>query len=172
MQNILKQRAWTDTELIAAGFHYYERKKQLVMAARLPGDLAPLEIHYPLETVIANEGDVICFDPGDHYRPALVEYDHWSVKYSIFIETYRNWDQSTWTPSPQVRFLMERGCKPYYKAQGAWSKQVNEPVWIQSLESPDPLEVPSGMWLMIGTKGEPWHVEDDKFRERYIIEGA
>jgi len=170
MQNILKQREWTDEELVSAGFHYYQRKKQLVMAARLPSDLAPLEIHYPLETVIADAGDVICFDPGDTVRHTLIDYDHWSVKYPIFVRTYRNWDEVAWMPPPQVDFLLERGCKPYYKSQGAWSKQLTEAMWIQSVESPDPIEVPPGMWLMIGTKGEPWHVEDDKFRERYIIE--
>ena len=170
MENVLRQHPWTDDELVSAGFHYYERKKQLVMAARLPEALAPLQIHYPLETVIAEAGDVICIDPGEVVRSSLLEYDHWSVKYEIFVATYHNWEAAGWQPTVQMRFLMERGCKPYFKMQGAWSKHLDQAMWIQSLESPDPIEVPAGMWLMIGPKGEPWHVEDDKFRERYIIE--
>lgn len=170
MDEIIRPRQWTEDELQSAGFQYYPRRKQLVLAGRLPAEHAPLKIHYPLEDVIAEAGDVICFEPGDTLLKRLLDYEHWSVKLDIFRDTYRNWNELDWQPNASTRFLMAHGCKPYYKWKGAWAVQLTDPTWIQSLESPEPLEVPPGMWLLIGTSGEPWHNEDDDFRSRYIVE--
>ena len=61
MDEVLRPRDWTEEELREAGFRYFMRRKQLVLAGRLPVEHAPLEIHYPLEVVIADAGDVIWF---------------------------------------------------------------------------------------------------------------
>jgi len=169
MPDVIKVRPWTDEELITAGFRYFQRRKQLVMAGRLPEQAAPLEIHYPLESVIAEAGDVICFDATHGYHKQLLDYEHWSVKYHIFMATYRNWKRQDWHPDAAVRHLMAHGCKPYYKHHGTWARRLTEPTWVQSLESTKPMLIPVGMWLLIGTSGEPWHNEDAQFRERYII---
>jgi hypothetical protein len=169
MHEVIKQHQWRKSELIERGFAYYQRKKQLVLAARLPESVAPMEIHYPMETVIAESGDVICFDPGSETRPTLLDYDHWSVKMSIFLQTYRDWDESL-NPTTSEAHLLECGCKPYYKSIGVWARRLQAPTWIQSLESPQPMLIPEGMWLAVGPEGEPWHIEDEKFRQRYIIE--
>lgn len=171
MDEVIRPHDWTVDELQKAGFRQYQRRKQLIMAGRLPESAAPLHIHYPLETVIAEAGDVICFSPGDALQKRLLDYEHWSVKPDIFVETYRKWDEPGWQPDPQTKFLMKHGCKPYYKGQEAWARRLTEPTWIQSLESPEPLLVPVGMWLLIGTSGEPWHNSDEQFRSRYIVEG-
>jgi hypothetical protein len=171
MDEIIRPRKWTKDELRKAEFRYFPRRKQLVMAARLPETIAPLHIQYPLETVVAEAGDVLCFEPANELRTRLSDYDHWSVKLDIFLKTYRNWDQSDWIPNPQVQFMMDRGCKPYYKRSGAWAKRLTEPTWIESLESPNPIQVPAGMWLFIGPSGEPWHGEDETFRARYVVDG-
>lgn len=139
------------------------------MAARLPEEAAPMKIFYPLETVYAEAGDVICFEPGKVRKARLMDYDHWSVKLDIFLTTYRNWDTNNWTPLPPVQHLMRHGCKPYYKFRGAWARQLTEETYVHSLESPEPALVPPGVWVAIGEKGEPWHIEDHLFRSRYLV---
>jgi hypothetical protein len=164
-----KQRARTTDELIAAGFAYYERKKQLVMAARLPADRAPMPIRYPFEVAYAEAGDVLCFDPGQMLQRTLTDYDHWSVKPAIFLKTYRRWDQPGWKPNATELHLMRYGCRPYYKHKGVWARQLAHDTWVQSLESREPVRVQAGMWLAVGEGGEPWHIEDDKFHARYVV---
>ncbi|MCU0499542.1 MAG: hypothetical protein MUF87_19505 [Anaerolineae bacterium] len=168
MPMILKQRPWTEIELRAQGFAYYERKKQLVLAGRLPSTRAPLPILYDFETVYAQAGDVICFTPTEQIRKSIMDYTHWSVKPDIFRETYRIWDAPHWTPNAGVQHLMRHGCRPYYKHQGVWAKQLTEPLTLQSLESAEPTEVPVGAWLAIGSQGEPWHIAPENFYERYL----
>lgn len=168
-EEVIRTRHWTSEELLTAGCKYYQRRKQLVMAARLPEEAAPLYIHYTLETVVAEAGDVIVFDPGDSVKHRLQDYDFWSVKLSVFKETYRPWDEA-FTPTPAQQALMRYHCKPYYKHQGVWARRLTEDTLIQSLESETPYRVPAGMWLVIGSMGEPWHVEDESFRERYVVE--
>ncbi|GAB4529148.1 MAG: hypothetical protein OHK0046_48780 [Anaerolineae bacterium] len=151
-----------------AGCTYYQRRKQLVMAARLPEEAAPLQIHYTLETVTAEAGDVIVFEPGEQVHRRLKDYNFWSVKLPQFKESYRPWDEPL-ALNPTLRDLMRHRCKPYYKHQGVWARKLTKDTYIQSLESDDPQLVPAGLWLAIGSSGEPWHIEDETFRERYII---
>lgn len=169
MDQVIRQHQWTEAELLAEGFQHYERRKELVMAGRLPPNRAPLELRYTLETVIAETGDVICFEPGAELRSSLYDYEHWSVKPDIFRETYRRWDATDWHPSPTERHLMRYGCRPYFKHAGVWAKRLTGPVYIQSLESPKPALIPAGVWLTIGVKGEPWHISTEKFVSRYVV---
>ncbi|MEQ8674791.1 MAG: hypothetical protein RLP44_17325 [Aggregatilineales bacterium] len=168
----IRQREWTDEELIAEGFQYYERKKQLVMAARLPNHKAPLRIDYPSETVYAQAGDIIIFDPGMMPMRRLGGYDFWSVKPDVFVNTYRKWDVTGWYPNPQERYLMEHGCQPYFKQAGVWARHLKEPTPIVGLESHDVAIIPPGMWLAIGQRGEPWHIDPQTFSTRYTLANA
>jgi hypothetical protein len=167
--DIIQQRNWTDAELKAEGYHYYERRKDLIMAARLPPERAPLKIVYELETRQAEAGDVICFDPGSRTRRSIYDYDYWSVKPDIFKQTYRKWDTSDWQPNPPQAHLWSRGCRPYYKSSGVWAKHLKKAAQVQSLESPIPVRVEPGAWVLIGTQGEPWYSDDEAFRKRYIV---
>lgn len=169
MDEVIRTKSWTQEELMTVGCTYYQRKKQLVMAARLPESAAPMEIHYTYETVIAEAGDVIIFDPGTEVRKRLRDYDYWSVKYDIFRNDYRKWNAEDWIPTPSQMHLMKHHCNPFYKKQGVWAKRLTKETYIQSLESPKPQLVPAGMWLVIGSSGEPWHIEDSVFRQRYVV---
>lgn len=166
--DVIRTRYWTESELLTVGCQYYHRKKQMVLAARLPEALAPLEIHFPLETVTAEAGDVIVFDPGEQRESNLRSYDHWPVKLDIFLEAYGRWDEP-WTPNDAQQHLLDHHCKPYYKQIGVWAKLLEKDTYIQSLESVDPQLVPAGFWVAIGSSGEPWHIEDDVFRSRYAV---
>lgn len=169
---IIRQRAWTERELKAAGFRYYTRRKQLVMAGRLPRAFAPLRINYGLEFAYAQAGDVIIYEPGDQVRGDWRAYAHWSVKPEIFKATYRAWDEPNWIPTPSQRDLMRYNCRPYYKVAGAWAKRLTAPLFVQSLESPEPVQVPDGFWLLIGDKGEPWHNDNETFQLRYNVSAS
>ena len=43
---ILRQRDWSEQELLANGFRYYERRKYVVLARKLPPEEAPLKMTY------------------------------------------------------------------------------------------------------------------------------
>jgi hypothetical protein len=165
----LRQHTWTLDELKKAGFQYYMRRKQVVMAGRLPASAAPLKITYSTGEGYAQAGDVICYDPGTEVHRRLDEYTFWSVKPEIFKQVYRKWDEPNWTPTPPQAHLMRLGCRPYYKSAGIWARRLALPINIQSLESSVPALAPAGTWLAIGTEGEPWHIDDQTFRERYLV---
>lgn len=169
MGEVLRQRAWTDDELRAAGFRYYERKKQLVMVRELPASEAPVEMDLAVDKVIVPAGYLICYDPGQAIHAALADYDAWPVEPGIFASTYRAWDEPDWAPNETERRLIELGCRPYYKASGVWAKRLNEPMAVQSRESPEPVLVERGAWVAVGSEGEPWPIANEAFRERYLL---
>ena len=164
---VLRQRPWTEAELKAAHFRYFKPRKRLVMARVIDYEK---HITVSLETLVARAGTVICYPPGDSDRPDLDSYDHWPVQMDLFIETYTAWDEYPWVPTPPQADLMRHGCRPYYKKLGVWAMRLGLPVYVQSLESPEPVMVPAGRWLCIGPQGEPYHMNDDNFRQRYILE--
>lgn len=166
MDNVLRQRKWTEAELIAADFKLYFPTKRLVMARILP-DAKSIAI--TLETLAARKGDIICYTPGNVVHENLDDYDHWPVRRDLFRQTYRQWDEPGWKPNPAENHLMENGCRPFYKAAGVWAKRLHRPLTVQSLESPEPVSVPPGRWLCIGTEGEPYNMNDDNFRTRYVV---
>ena len=168
LSGIIKQRDWADEELITAGFARYERKKQLVMTRILPAAEAPLTIVWPLESLVIDAGYVICYDPAQGIRSALGDYDYWPVRPDIFERTYKTWDEPGWVASRAEAHLMDLGCKPHFKAEGIWAKKVATDLHIQSVESPQPVLVPAGKWLAIGSLGEPWYIEDATLQSRYI----
>lgn len=164
---VIKKRKWTKEELIAHGFRYHARKKQLVMARVLPRAEAPKTIVTAWDTLVAQAGHIICYDPGDMVWPALDDYYHWPVEPRIFKETYRPWDEPGWKPSPPEKRLMGLGCKPFYKVVGVWAKKLTEETFVQSLESPEPVRLPPGVWVSIGVEGEPYSMSERNFRSRY-----
>lgn len=166
-KQVLRQRQWTEEELRASRLRYYAPRKDRVMARVLQ---VPTEVKTTLEVLAADEGDIMIYDSGDGQRRARIEeYDHWPVRHDLFRKTYRTWDEPGWKPNPAEIHLIAHGCRPYYKHAGVWATRLKKPAYIQSLESPRPVQVPPGRWLVIGLEGEPYHMADDKFRERYII---
>jgi hypothetical protein len=164
--DVLRQRNWTDAELQSAQFKHYDPRKRLVMAKVLRTSRT---ISITMESLLATAGDIICYDPGGtQARPNTDDYDHWPVRKDLFKQNYKPWDEKGWRPNGAEAHLIEHGCRPYYKAAGIWARRLRRGVVVQSLESPEPLLVPPGRWLCIGSQGEPYHMSDDKFRARYL----
>ncbi len=161
---ILRQRNWTDQQLIKAGFRYYTPVKRVVMAKMLDDDR---NIETTLEVLAADKGDILLYTPGDDLHGDLDDYEHWPVRADLFRQTYARWDDMTWQPTPTQKFLMSCGCLPYYRKRGVWALKLPISIYIQSLESPEPVVVPAGRWLAIGAEGEPYHMNNEGFRERY-----
>jgi hypothetical protein len=169
MKTVLKQRKWTKEQLLAEGFHYYERKKTVVMARELTTREGEKIIHTEWDTLVALPGYMICYDVSDgKLHKTLDEYKHWPVEPDIFRKTYRKWDDEVhWKPTPPEKHLLELGCRPYYKFAGLWAKKVIEPVYVQTIESLEPVAVPVGAYLTIGIKGEPTSMTEQEFVTRY-----
>ncbi len=166
-EQVLRQRVWTEEELKASRLKYYSPRKQRIMARTL---IIPTKVEMTIEILSADKGDIMVYDPGDGAKLQDVEdYDHWPVKRDLFNKTYKLWDDLKWQPNEAELHLIMHGCRPYYKHKGVWAMRLEKPVLIQSLESPKPVEVPPGRWLIIGSEGEPYHMADKKFRERYEV---
>lgn len=166
--NVIKQRNWTDQELSLAGFERYERIKQVVMARRLSEAEAPLLIDTEWgETLTATAGYAICYRAGNVKHETLNDYYHWPVEPYVFDDTYRPWDQREWLPTETEKHLMQLGCRPYYKLASVWAKKVTHPIWMQSPEHEQPVEVGPGRYLVIGAHGEPYTMGPDEFYARY-----
>jgi hypothetical protein len=73
-KGVLRERNWTEAELVAAGFQYYPCRKRAVMARELPASEAPLTIRTDWDILIAGAGYRICFSAGDTVRQSLYEY--------------------------------------------------------------------------------------------------
>ncbi len=168
MAEVIKQHDWTEAELAAAGFQYYDRIKQLIMARVLPESEAPLTIVLSeFETTEVEAGYIIVYEPGHYLRARLNDYRHWPVHPDIFSRSYTAWDEPDHQATPQEKHLRRYGCKPYYNSDGVWAKELMEGTWLQSLESKEPVLVPPGEWLLIGTMGEPWYTDAATFYARY-----
>lgn len=166
---VLTQRPWTSAELKLVGFKQYPPIKRLVMARVLPPGESPKQIDNTHESLIAQAGDLICYTPGDYPQPSIEDYKQWPIRADLFLKNYRSWDEPNWKPTPAEAHLWKSGCRPYYKAANIWAMHLQKPVYIQSLESPEPVLVPAGRWLCIGVEGEPYHMSDESFRARYLI---
>lgn len=163
---ILRQQEWTDEELRAQGFQYYETIKRLTMAQVIR---STKNIEITLETLVAEAGDVMCYRPADQIMESLDEYEHWPVRRDVFVKNYRPWNEPNWQPTASEKHLMSRGCRPYFKAVGVWARRLRHSVMVQSLESPQPVLVPAGRWLCIGSHGEPYNMNNANFRSRYVV---
>ena len=166
-RKVLRQRQWTDQQLLKAGFGYYAPIKRIVMA-RMLAEHANIDV--TLEVLIADKGDILLYTPSDVLHDDLDDYDHWPVRSDLFRQTYARWDDMTWQPTPTEKFLMQNGCIPYYRKRGVWALKLPISIYVQSLESPEPVIVPAGRWLAIGPEGEPYNMSHESFLERYQTE--
>lgn len=169
-QDVIRQQTWTDEALRAAGFRYYERRKQVTMVRELPPEEAPKTIKTSWDTLVAQAGCMIVYNPVYERLDALDDYEHWPVQPEVFHASYKEWDEPDRTTTPAEMHLLQAGCLPYFKYVGVWARQLTAPTWVQSLESPEPALAPVGAWLCIGVHGEPWVQSDEGFRSRYIVE--
>lgn len=168
MPDVIRKDNWTEDKLQAAGFARYERKKQVVLARRLPENEAPKQIRTSYgDILVASVGYMICYAAGTQVQPTLDDYDHWPVEPAIFEQTYRPWDEPEWQPTPPEQHLMSLGCQPFYKAAGVWAKPLEEDIYIQSLEHEQPVKIDSGQILAIGAEGEPYSMGSQTFHDRY-----
>ena len=166
--NVIRQRNWTEQELALAGFEQFDRIKQVVMVRRLSESEAPMTILTDWgEELVAKVGYAICYRAGDVIHTTLNDYYHWPVEPYIFDDTYRPWDQREWKPTRTEEHLIQLGCRPYYKLASVWAKRVTHPLWIQSPEHPEPVEVGLGRFLVIGARGEPYTMTHEEFSSRY-----
>jgi hypothetical protein len=165
-EKVLRQLNWTDDALQQAGFTYYEPIKRLLMARIIKEDM---NVQMTLEVLTAQSGDIIIYDPGDVVHENLDDYEHWPVRADLFKQTYERWNYQGWKATPPEQHLLRHGCFPYYKAAGIWALNLPINIYVQSLESPQPIVVPRGRWLCIGSQGEPYHMSDEDFRARYVI---
>jgi hypothetical protein len=165
---IIRQSEYTEQELRSLGFEKFERKKQVVMVRELREEEAPKRIRMSDDTtIVATTGYKICYMAGEKARNTLNDYPHWPVEPSIFNQTYREWDEPNWQPTPAEMHLMQLGCRPFYKAAHVWAKEIREDTYIQSLEHEKPVLAETGKILAIGVKGEPYTMGDQTFAERY-----
>ena len=163
---VLRQRQWTDNQLFKAGFRYYAPIKRVVMARMVTNHV---DIDVTLEVLSANKGDIMLYTAGDVLHDKLDDYDHWPVRVDLFRQIYDRWNDMSWQPTVTEKFLMQNGCLPYYRQLGVWALRLPISIYVQSLESPEPVVVPSGRWLAIGAEGEPYNMSHDSFLERYQI---
>jgi hypothetical protein len=171
LMKVIKQRNWTNQELLRAGFAQYDRIKEVVMARRLPESEAPLIINTEWgEQLVAETGYAICYRAGDTIQPTLQDYYHWPVEPYIFDDTYRPWDQREWTPTSTEKHLTKLGCRPYYKLASIWAREITQPILMQSPEHQRPVKVNPGRYLVIGIQGEPYTMGKDEFFSRYQLE--
>lgn len=168
--DVIQRRVWTEEELQEAGFQYYERRKQVVMARELPPEEAPKTIKTSWDTLVAEAGSMICYEPSYMPQPTLDDYNHWPVDRQLFEDTYARWDEPDRTPTPAEMDLLLKGCEPYYKFAGVWAKSLERDTFVLSLESTNSARIPAGAWLCIGVDGEPWSQTEDEFRARYVID--
>jgi hypothetical protein len=167
-QKVYAQHHWTDQALIDDGFRAYYPVKRISMARILPAKEAPMIIKTSRDTIIAQAGYWIAYVAGKTMKTSLDEYEPRPIEPHIFAKTYRLWDEPTWNPTPTESHLRRLGCQPYFKIAIVWAKELTMPTWVQGLESNKPALSPIGVWLCIGTEGEPWTVKPSWFHARYL----
>ncbi len=166
---VIRQKSWTERELRAMGYDYYERKKEVTLARVLPSEEAPLAIKTSKgDTLTAQAGYYICYTPGDTVQDSLADYRHWPVEPEIFKKTYKLWDEPNWQPTETEAHLLAAGCAAYYKAAGIWAKKLTETKYLQSLEHEEAVLVPSGEYIAIGADGEPYSMGEKTLLGRYM----
>jgi hypothetical protein len=112
MVTVIKPRNWIAVELRKQA----EPDKTPVMARLLQQSEAPQWIITRVgETLVAQTGVMMCYEPGHRVCPTLDDYEHWPVEWEIFRVTYRALDAWDWQPSPPEEHLMRFGCEPYYR---------------------------------------------------------
>jgi len=168
---VIRQKQWTEDELRAKGYEYFERIKEVTLVRELPPQEAPMEIKTSWgDTLIATAGYMICYRAGMVKRTSREDYEHWPVEPSIFAQTYKPWDEEDWKPNPAENYLLMSGCQPYYKSSGVWARKLDEDAYLLSLEHERPVKVRTGQYVAIGVDGEPYSMGDNTLHSRYTQE--
>jgi len=168
---VIRQKKWTEDELRAKGYEYFERVKEVTLVRQLPAHEAPLKIKTSWgDTLTAKAGYMICYKAGMRVQADREAYEHWPVDPAIFAETYKPWDEDDWKPNPAENHLLQSGCKPYYKMAGVWAKQLDHDAYLQSLEHERPVKVQTGKYVAIGVDGEPYSMGETTLHSRYTQE--
>lgn len=162
---ILRQRDWSEDALRAAGFRLWLPRKRLVMARAAGVARTVRTADGPLQ---ARSGDMLCYRPDEQARARLDEHEHWPVRRELFERNYRPWDEALPDLADLPAFL-QAGFSAWYKHRGVQAQRLSARRRVQSLESAQPVQVAAGHWLLIGSAGEPWHMDDAAFRSRYFI---
>lgn len=170
-QKVYIQRDWTDQELIADGFLFYQPVKRVTMVRLLPREEAPKTMKSSGNTITAEAGYWIAYAAGEALKATLDDYKPRPIEPDIFAETYRPWDETDWQPTPTEAHLQRLGCQPYYKIAGVWAKQLDAETWVQGMESAEPSLAPKGAWLCVGMQCEPWSITEAWFQEHYRLPG-
>jgi len=168
-KKVYVQQHWTDEALKADGFKAYPSVKRLTMVRLLPPEEAPKIIESDGEMLTAEAGYWIAYVAGKVLKETLDDYNPRPIDPDVFADTYRAWDEAEKTLTATQVHLLRLGCQPYYKFAGVWAKQLDTDAWIQGMESEEPVLIPAGAWLCIGTNGEPWSVTDAWFQTHYIL---
>lgn len=164
---VLQQRDWTDEDLLAAGFRFFLPRKRLVMARAMGQARTIRTADGPLQAL---PGDMLCFRPDGRARARADEHEHWPVRRDLFDQNYQRWDEPL-PDLPDLPVFFQSGHTAWYKHRGVWARRLTARRRIQSLESARPVQVRAGQWLLIGSAGEPWHMDDDAFGGRYFLPG-
>ncbi len=160
---VLRQRDWTEEALRATGFRLFHPRKRLVMARELGCARTVRTADGALQ---AWPGDMLCYRPDEQTRAHREEHEHWPVRRDLFEKNYRPWDEQL-PDLTDLPLFFQAGCSAWYKHSGVWARKLATRQLIQSLESAAPVQVAAGQWLLIGSAGEPWHMNDSAFRSRY-----
>jgi hypothetical protein len=169
MEEVIRKRKWSKDELLPRDSSTITARSNWSWRRILPPEEAPKIIEIAWDTLVAEAGYVICYEPGDVVWPSLEDYHAWPVEPGIFADTYAPWDEPNWRPSPSEAHLMSLGCKPFYRMAGVWAKKLTQETLVQTMESPEPVKIPPGVWLGIGTEGEPYAMSERMFRSRYEL---
>lgn len=171
MSGFYQQRDWNDDELRAQGFEHYERRKRMMLARQLGTTEKPLQIRTDQGDILnVKVGYYLVYDAGEVVQASLHDYYQWPVDPHIFESTYRAWDEAMPPLTAAEQDLLNRGCQPYYKAAGVWAKSLEEDTYIQSMEHDAPVLIQQGRVIAIGSEGEPYHMSQESFVERYTLE--
>lgn len=162
---VLRQRDWSAEALRAAGFRLYLPRKRLVMAREVGAARTVRSADGPLQ---ARPGDVLCHRPDGHSRGHPDRHEHWPVRRALFERNYRPWDEAL-PDLPDLPLFLQAGYSAWYKHRGVQAQRLRARRRVQSLESAQPVQVAAGQWLLIGSAGEPWHMDDAAFRSRYFM---
>lgn len=160
---ILRQRDWSEEALRAAGFRRFQPRKRLVMARELG---CARTVRTADGALHARPGDMLCYRPDEQSRAHPDEHEHWPVRRDLFEKNYQPWDEGL-PDLADLPLFFQAGCSAWYKQARVWARKLTNRQLIQSLESPSPVLVAAGQWLLIGSAGEPWHMNDAAFHSRY-----